>query len=709
MSDDPRESANSHLPPDLDSKSLGDVPSLQFDDVRVVGRRTRLFDLVMNLMFLVVLGVTVYQGQGNVVVYALLMLGVGAFIVNFKLFVWPSSAGITEGRFWLRMAETWSTAADNITELGMVGNRLCIRLRDPLQVRPEKAGRTMSRVRSTRGFHAETMPNVFSLHDTNALRATLHMPLQVADPEQERRRVFESQLRAATPRLFVTPLLIAANLAVFIWVSVMTHSLVNPDLAFMLQAGANYPPLTTTGEWWRILTAMFLHFGVVHLLFNMWILRDIGTFVERLVGNTGFAVGYVLSGFGGGVCSAIFLEATVSAGASGAVFGVYGMLLGFLIWHRGAIPKSELRAHRGNAIAFLLFNLVLGFSVPWIDMAAHLGGFATGFVCGLILSRDLSVSRTRVLLRSLTLAGIGLAACVAAVRELPERPPDLLMISEDLQRVESESVALYNSSMDALRTEQQTPEAAADLIRRRIAGRLPGLMQALKRVPTPNPEAEQYRQALLEYLRLREEGWRLIAEAVETNSLYPKGLAVRKFEAAERVIRRVNPNAQDAHEHVLWDEIALLAVIAHDAGERFETAFEKQQRGLSSPAEFADAIDRDVIPRWLAGQQRFRRAQPHLAVEDQETAARLAEFLELRIRGLRALSTAERDNDDQKRQQAYDLLNQANELWRSVLGAPDDEHSPDGVDVEVVFQQSPLHRAEGTPLRNGVQPATFDG
>ena len=101
------------------------------------------------------------------------------------------------------------------------------------------------------------------------------------------------------------------------------------QVATVLEWGANFGPKTMDGQWWRLFTSMFLHFGIIHIGFNMWVLWNVGRLVERLVGNFGFALLYVVSGLLGSVASLAWNPTTISAGASGAVFGVVGALIGF--------------------------------------------------------------------------------------------------------------------------------------------------------------------------------------------------------------------------------------------------------------------------------------------------------------------------------------------------------------------------------------------
>src|SRR6202011_2677222 len=99
----------------------------------------------------------------------------------------------------------------------------------------------------------------------------------------------------------------------------------SPTTADLIKWGADYGPRTTAGEWWRLGSSMFLHLGIIHIAFNMVVLWDIGRFTERLLGNAGFLIVYVLSGLFGSLASVLINPHIPSAGASGAVFGLYGV------------------------------------------------------------------------------------------------------------------------------------------------------------------------------------------------------------------------------------------------------------------------------------------------------------------------------------------------------------------------------------------------
>ena len=131
---------------------------------------------------------------------------------------------------------------------------------------------------------------------------------------------------------------------------------------------------------------MFIHVGLWHLLMNLFCLTTAGPLVERLFGHVGFAVLYILSGLGGSILSVWWRPLSAGAGASGAIFGIFGGLLGFLAIRHRVVPFAILKPMRAGAIAFVGYNMFFSAIIPGISMAAHLGGLVTGFVCGLLMT-----------------------------------------------------------------------------------------------------------------------------------------------------------------------------------------------------------------------------------------------------------------------------------------------------------------------------------
>ncbi|PAV29063.1 rhomboid family intramembrane serine protease [Virgibacillus profundi] len=149
----------------------------------------------------------------------------------------------------------------------------------------------------------------------------------------------------------------------------------------LIEFGAKYnPAIIERGEWWRVISSMFLHIGFLHLFMNMLAVYYLGSLVERIYGSWRFLIIYFLAGIGGGLASFAF-SSHVSAGASGALFGLFGALLFF-----GVIHKKVFFQTMGKNILLLIgINIVFGFTIPQIDMGAHLGGLIAGFIASAII------------------------------------------------------------------------------------------------------------------------------------------------------------------------------------------------------------------------------------------------------------------------------------------------------------------------------------
>lgn len=225
---------------------------------------------------------------------------------------------------------------------------------------------------------------------------------------------FASRMVANTPRVWVTHMLVGANIAVFIAMIAAGAGILSPDPQVLVHWGANYGPLTASGEWWRLISSTFLHFGLLHVGLNMWALRDGGSVAERLLGNWPLLFVYLLSGVAGSAASLAWNPNANSAGASGAVFGVYGALLAYVLNRRNGVPLTVMREIRFALTMFLGYSVIVGLTTTMIDNAAHIGGFVAGIVGALTLGRPLD-AQARAAVPRWRMALIGLVLTVAVV------------------------------------------------------------------------------------------------------------------------------------------------------------------------------------------------------------------------------------------------------------------------------------------------------
>jgi rhomboid protease GluP len=235
---------------------------------------------------------------------------------------------------------------------------------------------------------------------------------------------FLHRLRQATPRASVTGTLIALNLLV--WLANLAGGLSPflPEARELLAWGGNLLPLTQR-EPWRLVSAMFLHAGIIHLAFNMWALWNVGSIAERFYGNTQFALIYLLSGLFGSLASLFFAARTaVSVGASGAIFGITGALLAAILLKRDKLPAPLVASMRSSLFMFVGYSLFLGFTSGVVDNAAHVGGLVSGFALAWIMAEkfDWADYRRNAVSRALVAVGAAIAAAFILWQLLPARP-----------------------------------------------------------------------------------------------------------------------------------------------------------------------------------------------------------------------------------------------------------------------------------------------
>ncbi|MFM9968576.1 MAG: rhomboid family intramembrane serine protease [Burkholderiales bacterium] len=187
--------------------------------------------------------------------------------------------------------------------------------------------------------------------------------------------------------MFWVSAIAAANVLVFIAFGMAGNGWMNADSEALIRWGSNFGPQTLSGEPWRLASSMFLHGGLVHLAVNMFTLFDLGRLCEMFFGRARFPVLYVLSGLAGSLASVYWNPLVNSVGASGAICGVLGAMLVFMLDSRNRVPVAMLKSHATGIGIFLIYSVVMGVSDAPIDHAAHAGGLVGGGICAYVLSR----------------------------------------------------------------------------------------------------------------------------------------------------------------------------------------------------------------------------------------------------------------------------------------------------------------------------------
>jgi len=314
----------------------------------------------------------------------------------------------------------------------------------------------------------------------------------------------------------VTGILIGLNTLVFIIMVVNGVGLFEPKTESLLRWGAVFRPAVLAGEWWRLITCCFIHVGLFHLMVNMYALLYIGIMLEPLLGRVKFLVAYLLTGLLASLASISWNVYTVGAGASGAIFGVYGLFLALLTTHliHPQVRKPLLK----SMVWFVVLNLAIGLS-GFVDSAAHGGGLVSGFLLGYAYLPALKHPGSRGLFfRTIVLSIAGVLLVAVTVYRLI--PRDILVYEQKTQAFESrDSLArgaydqLVNGPADQ---RERIKEKAVQYWR--LNEQLVTEMNAL-RVPK---ELRDRNRRLQAYCRLREQQIELTYEAI---TQYPNPMA----------------------------------------------------------------------------------------------------------------------------------------------------------------------------------------
>jgi rhomboid protease GluP len=269
-------------------------------------------------------------------------------------------------------------------------------------------------------------------------------------------REFHEKLKSLTPTPWITYLIIAINVLVWLITVANGASIQSAPTDKLLLWGGNAASEVQKGEWWRLLTAMFLHSGIMHVAMNMLGLYSVGVMVERIYGHRLYILLYLGSGLIGSALSVSFsAQHAVSVGASGAVFGIAGALLVGLFQHKEDLPKAFGKQTMTNIGIFIVYSLVQGFSKQGIDNAAHIGGLLGGCLLAFILPERFNMEHYMRNLKSRAIAGVFVVfvATTGLAAIAPHSTLDQKKLIES-QNAVLHGIAAFDSACKKLQQEQ---------------------------------------------------------------------------------------------------------------------------------------------------------------------------------------------------------------------------------------------------------------
>ena len=354
---------------------------------------------------------------------------------------------------------------------------------------------------------------------------------------------FRQTLRARTRIAPVTPLIVVANLAVLFGMLFHPQLLNDPDP--MVSWGANFGPRTANGEWWRLLTTLFVHASVLDLIVCLLALVPLGLILERIVGPAAFAAVYLTAGLFSSLFMLSAFPVAVTAGAAGAVAGVYAFMMAVLLFGISQRPRLVLPLITIKLLA-VCGGLFVAYS--WLTGAAAVVvvGFASGLFAGLTVSRGVNTRRTPAIRMAATVATMSCVAIVTAVplKGITDARRDIEVVLE----TEAQTAQAFKEALQDFTDGRMTDKALAVVIDRVILPELDyvaGRLAAVDRNMVPKDQRPLI-AAAEEYLTLRNESWTLRANALRSGKMSILWIADKKEALSLEALRRVKSGTTPA-------------------------------------------------------------------------------------------------------------------------------------------------------------------
>jgi rhomboid protease GluP len=352
---------------------------------------------------------------------------------------------------------------------------------------------------------------------------------------------FRTALRRRTPIAPITPVIAIINVAVFIGIAVHPQLLADPNP--LVSWGASFGPRTANGEWWRLVTTLFVHASVLDLLVNLIAFIPLGLLLERIVGPLAFTAVYLTAGVFSSLFTLSVFPVDVGAGAIGAVAGVYAFMLAVSVWGLSQQPRLflPLIAVKMLAIAGALLGLY-----AWLTGAAPIVvvGFASGLITGLTVARGVNTQRTPAVRMAATAATM---ACIASVTAVPLR--GITDARQDIAAVveaENRTSATFKTALAEFTEGRMTDKGLAGVIDEVVVPELHYVTARLALVDSQMVPLEQRPliRATQEYLTLRNESWTLRANALRSGKMSILWIADQKEAQSLEALRRVRGTSQ---------------------------------------------------------------------------------------------------------------------------------------------------------------------